>query len=64
MPASWRQVVEDVATVSVGTPGEDNEIVYLVGEPDDVEVAAGETARMAVTVGTAGGREPGRWRPI
>jgi alpha-mannosidase len=55
MPASWRQIVEDVATVSVGIPGEDNEIVYLVGEPSDVEVAAGETARLAVTVGTSAG---------
>ena len=55
MPASWRQVVEDVATVSVGTPGEDNEIVYLVGEPVDIDVAAGETSRIAVTVGTAAG---------
>ncbi len=55
MPASWRQMVEDVATVSVGTPGEDNEIVYLVGEPEDVEVAAGEAARLAVSVGTGAG---------
>ncbi len=55
MPVSWRQVVEDVATVSVGTPREDNEIVYLVGEPADVEVAAGESARLAVTVGTSAG---------
>ena len=55
MPASWRQIVEDVATVSVGTPGEDNVIVYLVGEPTDVEVAAGDTARLAVTVGTSAG---------
>ena len=43
MPASWRQVVEDVATVSVGTPRENNDIVYLVTEPDDVEVTAGGT---------------------
>jgi alpha-mannosidase len=55
MPASWRQVVEDVAIVSVGTPREDNEIVYLVGEPADVEVAAGDVARLAVTVGTSAG---------
>jgi alpha-mannosidase len=55
MPASWRQVVEDVATVSVGTPREDNDIVYLVGEPADIEVAAGEAARLAVTVGTSAG---------
>jgi alpha-mannosidase len=55
MPASWRQMVEDVATVSVGTPREDNEIVYLIGEPADVGVVAGETARLAVTVGTSAG---------
>ncbi len=55
MPPSWRQVVEDVATVSVGTPREDNEIVHLVGEPADVEVSAGGAARLAVTVGTSAG---------
>ena len=55
MPASWRQVVEDVAIVSVGTPSEDGELVYLVGEPEHVEVAAGEADRLAVTVGTAAG---------
>jgi alpha-mannosidase len=55
MPASWRQVVEDVAVVSVGTPSEDNDFVYLVGEPKDVEVAAGEDSRLTVTVGTAAG---------
>ena len=55
MPASWRQVVEDVATVSVGTPREDNDIVHLVRGPADVEVAAGEAARLAVTVGTSAG---------
>ncbi len=53
MPASWRQVVEDVATVAVGTPREDNEIVYLVKEPADVDVVAGDSARLAVTVGTS-----------
>ncbi len=55
MPASWRQVVEDVAIVSVGTPSEDGELVYLVGEPEHVEVAAGEVDRLVVTVGTAAG---------
>ncbi|MGZ6779961.1 MAG: NEW3 domain-containing protein, partial [Mycobacterium sp.] len=53
MPASWRQVVEDVATVSIGTPREDNDIVHLIGEPAAVDVAAGESARLAVTVGTS-----------
>ena len=42
MPASWRQVVEDVASSSVGTPSEDNDLVRLVDGPKDVEVAAGE----------------------
>lgn len=55
MPASWRQVVEDVATVSVGTPREDNEIVYLTREPADIEVAAGEADRLTLAVGTAAG---------
>ena len=55
MPASWRQAVEDVATVSVGMPREHNEIVYLVAEPADVEVTAGDAARLAVTVGTSAG---------
>ena len=55
MPASWRQVVEDVAVVSVGTPSEDNDLAYLVDGPKDVEVAAGERARLTVTVGTAAG---------
>ncbi|HKV19692.1 MAG TPA: NEW3 domain-containing protein, partial [Mycobacterium sp.] len=55
MPASWRQVVEDVTTVSVGTPREDNEIVHLVGDPADIEVTAGEADRLVVTVGTAAG---------
>ena len=36
-------------------------IVYLVGEPADVEVAAGDTARLAVTVGTSAGATC-RWR--
>ena len=58
MPASWRQVVEDVATVSVGTPGEDNEIVYLVGEPVDVEVAAGEILPARRDGRHGGGRKP------
>jgi alpha-mannosidase len=55
MPASWRQVVEDVAVVSVGTPSEDNDLVYLVSDPKDIEVAAGQRDRLTVTVGTAAG---------
>jgi alpha-mannosidase len=44
-------VVEDVCVVEVG--GRDaSELLYLVDGPADVEVAAGGTARLAVTVGT------------
>ncbi len=55
MPASWRQVVEDVATISIGTPREDNDIVHLISGPTDLDVAAGESARLAVTIGTTAG---------
>ncbi|ORW29131.1 alpha-mannosidase [Mycobacterium paraense] len=51
VPAAWRQVVEDVCVVEVGAPGE-SQLLYLVDGPADVEVAAGDTARLAVTVGT------------
>ncbi|OBK70975.1 alpha-mannosidase [Mycobacterium sp. 1274761.0] len=55
MPASWRQVVEDVATVSIGTPRENNEIIYLFSDPTDIDVRAGDISRLAVTVATAAG---------
>ena len=51
VPAAWRQPVEDVCVVSVGTP--DEALVRLVTEPSEVVVAAGERARLAVTVGSA-----------
>ncbi len=50
VPAAWRQVVEDVCVVAVG--GVDGRLVSLVGEPSDVEVSAGDSARLVVTVGT------------
>jgi len=50
VPAAWRQPVEDVCVVSVGTPTQ--EMVRLVTEPSEVTVAAGERARLAVTVGS------------
>lgn len=56
VPAAWRQVVEDVSVVAVGAepgPGEFlGELVYFVDEPADVEMAAGDSVRLAVTVGT------------
>ena len=51
VPPAWRQVVEDVCMISVGG-ADDGGLVYLVDGPADVEVAAGESARLAVTVGT------------
>jgi alpha-mannosidase len=51
MPPAWRQVVEDVCVVTVGTPAEDS-LLRLVSEPEPVDINAGETARLAVTVGT------------
>jgi alpha-mannosidase len=51
LPPAWRQVVEDVCLVSVGST-EDDELLYLVDGPSDIELAAGHTARLMVTVGT------------
>ena len=39
----------------MGTPGEDHDIVYLIGEPEDLEVTAGSATRLAIRVGTAAG---------
>ena len=50
VPAAWKQTVEDVCVISVGTP---DPLVRLVTEPSDIVVAAGEQARLAVTVGSA-----------
>ena len=50
VPTAWRQPVEDVCILTVGTPEQD--VVRLVTEPDEVVVAAGERARLAVTVGS------------
>jgi alpha-mannosidase len=51
VPPAWRQVVEDVCVVSVGE-ADDSRLAHLIDGPADVEVAAGESARLAVTVGT------------
>ena len=56
VPASWRQVVEDVALVSVGG-ADDSGLVYLKREPADIVVAAGDSARLAATVGTDAGAD-------
>jgi alpha-mannosidase len=51
IPPAWRQVVEDVCVVSVGEPPDDG-LLRLVSGPEAVDVKAGDTARLAVTVGT------------
>lgn len=51
VPAAWRQEVEDVCVVDVGAHRE-RELLYLADGPGDVELAAGGTARLTVTVGT------------
>ncbi|MCB0949979.1 MAG: alpha-mannosidase, partial [Mycobacterium sp.] len=50
IPASWHQTVEDVCVISLG--GHDDQLLRLVAEPRAVDLAAGETARLCVTVGT------------
>lgn len=50
LPPSWRQRVEDICVVTVGESG--GHVLKLVCEPQAVDVKAGETARLSVTVGT------------
>jgi alpha-mannosidase len=50
IPPSWRQIVEDVCVVSVGATND--EVLRLISDPEPVELSAGETGRVAVTVGT------------
>lgn len=50
VPPSWRQRVEDVCVVTVGEPS--GHILKLLTEPQPVDVAAGNTARLRMTVGT------------
>ena len=51
MPPSWRQAVEDVCIVSVGETADDS-LLRLVREPEPVDIKAGESARLTVTVST------------
>ncbi len=53
IPAAWRQVVEDVGVVTVGAGElEPGPLVELVEGPADLTLRAGDTARLAVTVGS------------
>jgi alpha-mannosidase len=49
-PAAWRQTVEDVCVVAVD--GQRGDLVRLINGPNDIELAAGDTGRLTVTVGT------------
>ncbi|HWM03889.1 MAG TPA: NEW3 domain-containing protein [Actinophytocola sp.] len=48
LPPSWRQVVEDVAVLTVGTP--EGGLIRLVGEPSPVRLTPGSSGRVAVRV--------------
>jgi alpha-mannosidase len=50
LPASWRQVVEDVCVIAVGST--DDRVLRLLTDPEPVEVSAGQTAALGITVGT------------
>jgi alpha-mannosidase len=51
VPPAWRQAVEDVCLVTVGAP-EHSELVFLVDDPAGIELKAGESGRLVVTVGS------------
>jgi alpha-mannosidase len=51
LPPAWRQIVEDVCLVCVGTPTA-NELLRLISGPEPVEVAPGGRALLSVIVGT------------
>ncbi|MBE1547914.1 alpha-mannosidase [Mycobacterium sp. OAS707] len=50
IPPSWRQTVEDVCVIAIGH--RDDSLLRLVSDPEPVELSAGQTGRLAVTVGT------------
>lgn len=51
IPASWRQVVEDICLVTIGEPAGAG-LLSVVSEPQPVEVEAGQGTALSVTVGT------------
>ncbi|MBP1819500.1 alpha-mannosidase [Mycobacterium sp. OAE908] len=50
IPPSWRQTVEDVCVIAIGH--RDDSLLRLVSDPEPIELSAGQTGRLAVTVGT------------
>jgi uncharacterized membrane protein len=53
VPASWRQVVEDVAILTVGTTFETESLIRLSADPEPVRLTRGESGRIAVRVASA-----------
>ncbi|MBB2770857.1 UNVERIFIED_ORG: alpha-mannosidase [Mycolicibacterium obuense] len=51
IPTAWRQTVEDVCLVTVGTSA-GGEILRLTDEPEPVDIRRGTSARLSVTVAT------------
>jgi alpha-mannosidase len=54
VPASWRQVVEDVVVVTVGSP-EPASLIRLSADPSPVRLRRGESGRLAVRVASSAG---------
>jgi alpha-mannosidase len=53
VPASWRQVVEDVAILTVGTTFDVESLIRLSADPEPVRLARGESGRLAVRVASS-----------
>lgn len=51
IPAAWHQTVEDVSIVEIDAD-QDTELVYLVDGPEEIAMRAGQTTRLAVTIGS------------
>jgi len=50
LPASWRQVVEDVTVLTVGSTIEQANLIRLSADPEPVRLARGERGRLTVRV--------------
>jgi alpha-mannosidase len=53
LPPAWRQSVEDVCVITVGDLPDDEALVNLVGEPQNIVVDRGRSARLTATIGSA-----------
>jgi alpha-mannosidase len=53
LPASWQQVVEDVAVLTVGAAIEQASLIRLSADPEPVRLARGQRGRLAVRVASS-----------